>query len=697
MSDLVMKEGSLFLVAGENGDIAGHGAVHGLYNKDTRYLSRLELTVEGYRPDLLSASAAANFQMSFFYQSQRAAQIEYDQGRPGTIGVERRRVIADGVLYEQVHLINYGLQPATATAELHFAADFWDLFEVRGAIRAARGTVLPPEVDQSRVVLAYRGLDELVRRTLVIAEPAPTFLDGQRSAWCLSLAPRETATVALSVAPDQMGGFPTVTHFNEALEQVKRSYVDWQQETTIVETDNLLVNRTLDRSRLDLRALLADIGSGPFPVAGIPWFAVPFGRDSLITAIQALPVNPSLAVGTLRTLATLQGQELNSARQEEPGKILHEMRSGEMAIRGEVPFLRYYGSVDATPLFLVLLGETYRWTGDLSFAASLLPHIKAALTWIHTYGDRDGDGLIEYRSDEDGLAVQSWKDSRDSMAHRNGALADSPVAVAEAQGYVYDAYYGLVPLLRDLAEAGHGAELKTLAAELAAKANSLQEKFDQAFWMSDRQFYAIALDGAKRQVGTVSSNPGHSLWSRIVPPERRAAVADVLMGDGLFSGWGVRTLDEHETTYNPMSYHNGSVWPHDNAIIALGLKRAGLGNHAALLAAALFRAANHFPYNRLPELMCGHPASEGEPVKYPVACSPQAWAAATPFMLIQAILGLEADAPHATLRLQPQLPDDIGRIHVRGLRVGDAVVDLDVTREGITPTVRSGRLNVVAL
>ncbi len=689
MLDLVMKEGDLFLVAGPSGDIIGSDGPHGLYYKDTRYLSRLTLRLGGEQPHRLSASAAENYQMRIFYQA-RAGQQE----RPGTIGVERRRVVESGVLYEQVRVTNYSLHAAEIEVEVGFDADFRDLFEARGAVRPARGTPLEPEVRDGTILLGYVGLDHVRRRTLIVPQPAADVLTANASRWVLTLEPGASRTVALAVVPEQENGFPAISDFDAALARLRESYRAWDAETVSIETDDLLVNRTLQRSRFDLRALLTDLGHGPFPVAGIPWFCVPFGRDSLITALQALPFNPSLAVGTLRTLAALQGQDVNPDRLEEPGKIVHEVRSGEMALLGEVPFLRYYGTVDATPLFLVLLGETYRWTGDLDLAAALLPNIRAALHWIRTYGDKDGDGLVEYAAHEGGLTVQSWKDSSDSISHRSGDQAESPIAVSEVQGYVYDAYVKIAPVLRALAAAGHGEDLTALADELEAEARKLQDRFDQAFWMEDRQYYAIALDGQKQQVGTVSSDPGHCLWSGIVPEHRRASVAQALMGESLFSGWGVRTLAVGENTYNPMSYHNGSVWPHDNALIALGLKRAGFDAEAARLTEALFAVASRFPLHRLPELFCGYPSEEGEPVEYPASCSPQAWAAGTPFMLMQAVLGMEADAPGRTLRLRPYLPVGWNRVSLRGVRVGEAVVDLEVTREGVTANVRKGELTV---
>ncbi|MFZ5817316.1 MAG: glycogen debranching N-terminal domain-containing protein [Bacillota bacterium] len=690
MFDLVIKEGDLFLVCGPSGDLAGGSAADGLFHRDTRYLSRLQLRVAGRSPRLLSGSASENYQMRFFYESDRPEPAGY-----GKLGVERRRVIEAGLLYEQVRVVNYSAAEVRVEVAIGFAADYRDLFELRGWSRSARGTDLAPEVGPDRVVLGYSGLDGTTRRTLIAPAPIPERMTAEEAAWVLHLQPGQSGSVTLVAAPEQEGGFPPAGRFEEALARLRRSYAEWEEQSTRLQTDNPLWNRTLERSRTDLRTLTTDLGYGPFPVAGIPWFAVPFGRDSIITAIQCLGFQPALAAGTLRTLAALQGRQEDGFRLEEPGKILHERRAGEMSVLGEVPFLRYYGTVDATPLFLVLLGEAYRWTGDLSLAAELLPNLKAAVEWCRTEGRRRGDGFLRYTADEKGLGVQSWKDSNDSICHRSGEPARSPVAVSEVQGYLYDAYRKVAPLLRALAAGGHGPELAGLAAELEAEAEELKERFDAAFWMADRDYYAIALDGNQAQVGTLSSDPGHCLWSGIIPEGRRRAVAERLMSEELFSGWGIRTLATGERTYNPMSYHNGSVWPHDNSLIALGLKRAGFDRYAARLAEALFEAASHFRYHRLPELFCGYPAGEGDPVEYPAACSPQAWAAATPFLLVQAILGLEPEAAAGRLRLRPLLPPSLGWVKLSHLRVGGALVDLEVTRQGVSATVRSGSLEVI--
>jgi glycogen debranching enzyme len=569
-----------------------------------------------------------------------------------------------------------------ARIELRFAADFADLFEVRGYKRSRRGQLQAPALEPLAVTLGYLGLDSVLRQTQLRFSVRPDRLTGETAIWQATLPPQGSVCIEVAVLPAENGAIPATQGFDAALAALAADYRRWQAQLPVIETDNEILNRVLSRSAIDLRLLAADTGHGTFPVAGIPWFAVPFGRDSIITALEALPVNPELARGTLRTLGALQGTEVNTWRQEEPGKIPHELRSGEMANLDEIPFKRYYGTVDATPLYLVLLCEYYAWTGDLDLVRELLPNIKAALGFI-------GDGFLTFRADRGaGLAVQSWKDSHDSLTHRDHRPAVSPVAVSEVQGYVCDAKRRLAPILELLGE-------RELAARLRSEADALQTRFNQAFWMADRQYYAIALDGDGAQVGTLSSDIGHCLWSGIVAAEKAPAVAQRLLSPELFSGWGIRTLSTLDSSYNPHSYHNGSVWPHDTALCILGLKRYGFDPEANRVIGGLLEAAAHFEYFRLPELFCGYDQAEGVPVDYPVACSPQAWAAAAPFAWVTAMLGLAPDAAAGVLRLRPCLPPFLGRLSVRGLRVGGAVVDLEVTRDGSAATVREGRLAVV--
>jgi glycogen debranching enzyme len=683
MDQLVTREGDLFQVSNQRGDFSPDHAASGLFTRDTRFLSRFEVLVNGEKPHLLTASAADNYIQRVF------AQAAIGNGPQKAVSIQRRRVLYGGVLYERISVTSYECQNVAVWLELRFGADFADLFEVRGVIRQARGEQLPARVEPSSAILGYRGLDGVLRQTELRFSVRPAEISADCALWQLSLPPRGTAVIDVAVLPAENGAFPIPVGYEEALAALVASYTQWRQQCTAIESDNELLNRVLERSVLDVRVLRADLGHGPFVVAGIPWFAVPFGRDSLIVAAQALALHPELARGTLRTMAALQGREVHAWRQEEPGKILHEMRRGEMANLDEVPFARYYGSVDSTPLFLVLLCEHYAWTGDLELVRELLPNVRAALSWLDTYGDSDGDGFLEYRADPGkGLVVQSWKDTSTSMSHRDGHPAASPVAISEVQGYAYDARCRLAPILAKLGET-------ELSQRLIKEAQDVKIGFNDAFWMQDRQYLAIALDGTKAQVGTVASDAGQCLWSGIVDAPKAVHVARRLVAPDLFSGWGIRTLSTDETTYSPMSYHNGSVWPHDNSLCVLGLKRYGYDREANIVATGLLEAAVHFASFRLPELFCGYSREEGIPVAYPVACAPQAWAAATPIALVQGMLGLSPDAAASLLRLRPSLPDWVGRLALRGLRVGSAILDVEVTREGTRATVRDGRLDVV--
>lgn len=726
MQHHVIKEGDLFLVADAEGNIPGadpkaNGGRNqlGLFTSDTRFLDLYEMTLEGQRPVLLASDAGQNYISTIRLANGEMALPDGQRLPRESIFLKRIRFI-NRHLYERIEVSNFNLFPVRLRLMLRMGSDFADIFEVRGWQRQTHGQLRAPEVTRDRVVLSYDGLDGLRRITEIrFASPAPDAVEVRNLAaeafYNLQLPAKGKVRLDLVITPRVLllGGeaesngakgenLGRPEPFDAALAGLEHSYRRWQEQCAHVETDNPELNITLRRSFLDLRVLMTDLGQGDFPVAGVPWFAVPFGRDSLITALQLLPYNAEVARGTLRTLAYYQGEKVDPWREEEPGKILHEMRKGEASNRDEIPFRRYYGSIDSTLLFIVLLSETFRWTGDVSLVQEMAVPLQKALEWIDTYGDRDGDGYVEYHKESSGgLANQAWKDSGDSVSHADGTLARSPMAMVEVQGYTYDARLRAAELLEVLGK-------KDEAKKLREQAMALKMAFHRDFWSEKRQYFATALDGQKKRVETVTSNPGHCLWSGLLEPESAAKVAGVLTSPEMFSGWGIRTLSAVEARYNPISYHNGSVWPHDNSLMALGLKRYGFDEAVNHVATGLLQAATHFDYHRLPELFCGFPtAEEPVPVGYPTACSPQAWAAGAPLALVQAMLGLFPEAreaqllptplasvdgptvaktekqdeePKVGLKLRPVLPAWLNWIKIRRLRVAGAVMDISVYR-----------------
>jgi len=691
LSDLsthTLKHGDTFGIFDRYGDInPGLGSPEGLYHDDTRYLSSLRILVNGKRPLLLSSKIEDN-NSALTVDFTNPDLLENHDGVPALqrdmVHFLRSKFLWRGGCYERLGLRSFAAADFWIDLEILFNADFADIFEVRGKHRASRGEK-GFEVTKNRAIVAYRGLDDVMRRTVINFDPQPTRLDRGGARYRVSLAAGGRASVFF-VARCIEGAAKHINpprSFLFATKRARRELRSLSSGAASIETSNDVFNEVLCRSMADLYMLVTETEQGPFPYAGVPWFSTNFGRDSIITAMETLWIDPAIARGVLKYLATTQAAETKPEADAEPGKIVHEIRRGEMARLGEVPFARYYGSVDGTPLFVMLAGLYLDRTGDLETICGLWPSIDAALHWIDRYGDRDGDGFVEYfRADENGLANQGWKDSSDSVFHADGALAQGPIALCEVQGYVFAAKRAAARIAKALGRS-------TRAKHLAREAEELSTRFDDAFWCEEIGTYAIALDGDKRRCAVRSSNAGHLLFAGVAPKERALRVGEQLLKKPFFSGWGVRTIATGEARYNPMSYHNGSIWPHDNALIGLGMERYGLKHGLQAIFSGLFDAACYMELRRLPELFCGFQRMRGKgPTLYPVACTPQAWSSCAPFALLQASLGIEFESGAQRVRLrQPKLPPFLDEVIVRSLAVGDARVDLLVRRHGSDSSV----------
>jgi glycogen debranching enzyme len=652
---LVTVRGDTFAMFDRLGDILPpHQGRHGLFHAGTRFLSRF-----------LSASVHEEDGTLIIHLTNPDVRAEGSWSMPRhSVHVVRRVRTEEGRCHVDLQFRSYALEPMVVPCEVRFASDFADVFEVRGAVRERRGTLLPVEVGRDAVRLRYHGLDGLERITSISCALPPTRADETTLRYELDLAPG--TDVGLSFTIDCEVGDHVHKHFRA------RSAVPAERWRAEVAASQAAFDAWLRRSRSDLAMLTAATEYGPFPYAGVPWFCTPFGRDALITAYEVLWIAPEMARGVLRFLAAHQAQEDDPDRDAEPGKILHELRAGEMANLGEVPFGRYYGSVDATPLFVLLAAAYHERTADIDLMRELWGPLERAVAWMDGPGDADGDGFIEYmRRAPLGLTNQGWKDSRDAIMHADGTLAEGPIALCEIQAYAYAARVGLAPVARRL---GH----REFADALDRKAAKLREVFQEAFWLPDLGTYALALDGDKKPCRVRSSNAGHTLFTGIASREHAAIVGQTLLSADHFSGWGVSTLARSAARYNPMGYHNGSVWPHDNAIIGLGLARHGETMGCERILTALFEASRAVDVSRLPELMCGFPRQVGEaPTLYPVACSPQAWAAGSVFLLLQGMLGLSINAEARQVRLrQPRMPSFLHALTIRNLRVGEGEMDL---------------------
>jgi len=674
-----LKHDDTFIVLDSHGDIgASAGGPDGLFNADTRYLARLELVLDEWQPLLLGSNLRDD-------NSSLTVDLTnpdiYRQGRivlqKDMLHIVRTIFLWRGTAYQRIGLQNHGDRQASFDLTLLFDNDFADLFEVRGEKRPRRGTGSGKLLGPADVMLEYKGLDGAVRATALHFDPRPTRLAVNSATWHFDLKPHQISSLFVAVSCNKPVGLKPERFFSGLLahrREMRRSTAG----ATSVETSNDIFNEVLCQSMADLNMLMTDTPQGRYPYAGIPWYSTTFGRDGIITALQMLWIDPRVARGVLKRLAYHQAKVADPLDDAEPGKVLHEMRCGEMAMLREVPFAHYYGSVDATPLFVLLAGLYVERTGDEETLAELWPAIEAALGWIEGAGDPDGDGFVEYqRASEQGLANQGWKDSYDAIFHADGRLAEGYIALAEVQGYVFAAK-------KLAARCALRMGLIERAGQLATDAETLAERFEQAFWCEELGTYALALDGAKQPCKVRTSNAGQLLFSGMVREDRARKVAADLMRPHFFSGWGIRTVATGEVRYNPMSYHNGSIWPHDNALITLGLSRYGLKQSVEHVFKGLFDAATYMDLRRLPELFCGFRRERHRgPTLYPVACAPQAWASATPFTLLEAALGLEFDAERGEIRLRnPHLPAFLNEVILRELRLKDASVDLRIRRHG---------------
>lgn len=695
-----LKHGDTFGLFDHNGDaLPGEGSPEGLYHCDTRYLSFYNLTINGGRPMLLSSTPRDDNAALIFDLTNPDLEGEAGEGflQHDLIHIRRLRFLWNAACYERLAVRNYDIAPRRVRLGISFFSDFADLFEVRGSHRAARGAVHPPDIGRDCVTLRYTGLDQIDRQTTLRFEPAPAEIDGDQALIELELAPLEKKLVFIEIRLGRHDVCGAVRHsFFAALRDARKVLRATSSRPAVVTASNEIFDETLRRSIADLAMLTTQTPQGPFPYAGIPWFSTPFGRDALITALETLWLDPAMARGVLGYLAARQATEFNAAADSEPGKILHETRSGEMALLGEVPFRCYYGSVDSTPLFVMLAGAYLERTGDLATIRSIWPNIEAALHWIEVEGDRDGDGFVEYgRRTSEGLVNQGWKDSSDSIFHADGSLAQGPIALVELQAYVYGAWRAAADMARDLA-------IPSRAEAWRIRAENLRRRFDEAFFDEELGSYVLALDGQKKPCRVRASNAGHALFTGIAFPERAGAVVATLMDPTSFSGWGVRTVASTESRYNPMSYHNGSIWPHDNALVAAGFARYGYRREAARVFAGVNAASTYIDLRRLPELFCGFARQRNQgPTFYPVACAPQAWAAAAPLSMLASCLGLSFD--HRSRRVSfdhPVLPDFLDHILLQRLSVGNGSVDVALHRDGDEVVVkvlsRKGAVDVLA-
>jgi glycogen debranching enzyme len=677
-----LKDRDTFLVADSMGDVLG--LADGLFHDDTRILSRWRLRLGAQAPTLLSGAVS---QDNVFFTSNLVNGALVTPGGPlgppGVLHVERKRFLWEERLYERVAIRNYSKAAVVLPLAFEFDADFRDMFEVRGAVRPKRGTRLPVEVGERSVRFRYNGLDRVERCSAIIFSDPPSRLEADRAEFLYAMQPEGYVELYVEVGTHG-GATPTRERFRAAAARARFAMRNRRRRGGRLRSTGRLFNAWVEKSRADLALLTTPLQTGPYPYAGIPWFSTAFGRDAIITSWQILWFDPSLARGVLTFLATHQAESISAFRDSEPGKILHETRRGEMAALGEVPFGRYYGGVDTTPLFVGLAGAYVERTADMELIDQLWPQLERATAWIERRLEENPYGLLAYaKSSEKGLTNQGWKDSGDSIFHADGHFPPPPIALVEVQGYVFAAFRTMAKLAALRGDADG-------AAQWSAQAETMRRKVEELYWMEEAGGYGLAIDGDGQLARVRASNMGHLLFSGLPTPERAARVIETLLHPDFASGWGLRTLAIGEARYNPMSYHNGSIWPHDTAMCAAGMARYGERRGVVHIAATMFESAAQFEM-RLPELFCGFPREAGDPpVAYPVACLPQAWAAGSVFMLLQACLGLRVNGEAGMVELhQPHLPIGIDHFSLLKLSVQDDVFDLHFERMGERVRVKS--------
>jgi glycogen debranching enzyme len=690
----VLMRGDLFGVFDRCGDLRPlDSGGHGLFYDESRHLSKSMLRLAS-GPLVLLSSAVTQDNARLIIDLTNP-DLDLPDGRTlsrRSVHLQRTKFLRENLCEEEIRVWNYGLVSVSLELILELEADFADIFEIRGYPRASPRQLLSAEANDSSLTFSYRGLDKVLRKTIIASNLRPVQVAASDMRFLIELGPQEekvfTVTVSCLADPEQRSAI------NTGHSRKMRSG-EPENGGCEIQTSNEHFNDWINRSKADLEMMITPTAEGLYPYAGVPWFSTVFGRDGIITALEYLWIDPEVAKGVLRYLASAQATEQKPAQDAEPGKILHETRKSELARIGEVPFGRYYGSADSTPLFVYLAAAYFERTGDQELIRTIWPNIELALHWIDRFGDRDGDGFVEYRRrSQNGLIHQGWKDSSDSVFHADGQPAEGPIAICELQAYVYAAKRGAASLAKTL---GHTEK----AGILQKEAESLRQRFEEAFWCDAISFYTLALDKDKRPCRVRSSNAGHCLFTGIAQPERARKVISALSEESFFSGWGVRTIASSEKRFNPMSYHNGSVWPHDNALIGFGCAQTPQKDLAGQILSGLFEASIYLDLHRMPELFCGFKRHAGAgPTLYPTACSPQAWAAGAVFLLLQACLGLTVRASEATIYFfYPRLPESLQQVSIRGLRVGQSSIDLEIHRskDGVTvnPAEGAGGLKVV--